>query len=93
MPMKKYILNGKAIRSLDDFYDELSKQLSLPAHFGRNLDALWDVLSTDVEGPFEIIWKHAGESKKTMSGDFERVQGVLQDLKKERADFIFRLEP
>ncbi|MCK7468404.1 MAG: barstar family protein [Desulfosudis oleivorans] len=47
-----------SIRSLDDLYDQLASRLSLPAHFGRNLDALWDVLSTDIEGPFEIVWKH-----------------------------------
>lgn len=64
MPIKRCALNGKTIRSLDDLYDQLSKRLSLPKHFGRNLDALWDVLSTDVEGPFEITWRHADSSKK-----------------------------
>jgi hypothetical protein len=50
--IRSAILLGRAIHSLDDLYDQISTRLSLPAHFGRNLDALWDVLSTDVEGPF-----------------------------------------
>jgi ribonuclease inhibitor len=92
MPMRRYTLNGKAIASLDDLYDQLTTQLSLPEYFGRNLDALWDVLSADVEGPVEIVWKHAGDSKKIMGKDFERVVKLLRDLEKERDDFRLRTE-
>jgi len=92
MPMRQCTLDGKTIRSLDDLYDQLSIQLSLPEHFGRNLDALWDVFSTDVEGPFEIVWKHTGDSKKAMGKDFERVVKLLQELEKERDDFTLRTE-
>ena len=92
MPMKRCTLDGKTIRSLDDLYDSLSIQLSLPVHFGRNLDALWDVLSTDVRGPFEIVWKHAGDSRKLMGKDFDRVVKVFKDLQKERDDFILKIE-
>jgi ribonuclease inhibitor len=92
MPLKKCILNGKTIRSLDDLYDELSKQLMFPKHFGRNLDALWDVLTTDVDGPFEIVWKLSDDSRKTMSGDFDQVLQLLRELKKERKDFKFKID-
>ena len=92
MPVKRCKLNGKAIRSLDDLYDQLSIRLALPEHFGRNLDALWDVLSTDVEGPFEIEWKCADDSKKTMGKDFDRTVRLLQRLEKERADFKLKIE-
>jgi ribonuclease inhibitor len=93
MPIKKCALNGKTLRSLDDLYDQLSNELSLPKRFGRNLDALWDVLSTDVPGPFEIDWKHANESKIMMDKDFDRVLKLLQELEKERGDFTLTLEP
>ena len=66
--------------------------LSLPEHFGRNLDALWDVLSTDVEGPFEIVWKHSGDSKKLMGKDFDRAVKLFKDLQKERDDFTLKIE-
>ncbi|HMK60410.1 MAG TPA: barstar family protein [Dissulfurispiraceae bacterium] len=85
-------LDGNDIRSLDDLYDQLSAQLSLSAHFGRNLDALWDALSTDVAGPFKIIWEHAEISKKHMGKDFERAVMLLKDLKKERDDFTLKIE-
>lgn len=92
MPIKRCALNGLAIHSLDDLYDQLSNRLSLPAHFGRNLDALWDVLSTDVEGPFKIVWKHSDDSKKSMGKDFERVVKLLQELEEERDDFQLTIE-
>jgi len=92
MPIKQYTLNGKTIHSLDDVYDQLAIQASLPEHFGRNLDALWDALSTDVEGPFEIVWKHAGISKKYLGNDFERTVKLLKDLEKERDDFTLKIE-
>jgi ribonuclease inhibitor len=92
MPVKRYALNGHVIQSLDDFYDRLESGLLLPGHFGRNLDALWDVLSTDVEGPFEIIWKHSADSKKSMGKDFDRVVKLFQELEEERDDFQFIIE-
>jgi ribonuclease inhibitor len=89
MPIGKrhYILNGKAIHTLDDFYDEISGQLSLPSYFGRNLDALWDVLSTEVEGPTEIVWQDAQTSRQAMGEDFEKVMKVLKELEGQRDDF------
>lgn len=93
MPMKRCLLNGRVIRSLDDLYERLADRLALPAHFGRNLDALWDALSTDVEGPFEIVWKDASESKKTMGRDYNRIIKLFKELVKERGDFRLRIDP
>ena len=93
MPIKRCTLNGRAVLSLDDLYDRLSSRLDLPAHFGRNLDALWDVLSTDVEGPFTIVWKHSDDSKKSMGRDFDRVIKLLEALEEERDDFKLKIEP
>jgi ribonuclease inhibitor len=92
MPIKKYTLNGSAIRSLDDLYDQLAGQLSLAENFGRNLDALWDVLSVDIAGPFEIIWKNANDSKKALGPDYERLLKLYKELEKERDDFQLKVE-
>ena len=92
MPIKRFTLDGITIRSLDDLYDRMSILIDLPEHFGRNLDALWDVLSTDVEGPFEIIWRHADNSKKFMVKDFDRAVKLFQELEKERDDFKLKID-
>ncbi len=90
-PIKRYILDGKTIRSLDDVYDQLIQQLALPKQFGRNLDALWDVLSIDIEGPYEIAWHSSQTSRVVMGQNFERIMKVFRELESERNDFILIL--
>jgi ribonuclease inhibitor len=84
---KKVKLAGKSIRSLDEFYGEIARKLRLPDYFGRNLDALWDLLTTDVKGPVELAWEDSEASKKSMGKDFEKVAALLRDVGKEREDF------
>ena len=84
---KKVTLQGKAIRSLDEFYSEIARKLHFPDYFGRNLDALWDVLTADVKGPVELVWEESEASKKSMGKDFEKVAALLRDVEKDRKDF------
>jgi ribonuclease inhibitor len=84
---KKVKLAGKSIRSLEEFYGQIARKLHFPDHFGRNLDALWDVLTTDIRGPLELAWEDSEASKKSMGKDFEKVAALLRDVEKEREDF------
>jgi ribonuclease inhibitor len=84
---KKIRLPGKSIHSLDEFYGEIAKKLRVPEHFGRNLDALWDVLTTDIKGPLELAWEDSEISEKSMGKDFVKVVTLLRDVEKERGDF------
>lgn len=44
--MKTLIFSGKRIHSLEDVYDQITRDLALDRTiFGKNLDALYDVLS------------------------------------------------
>ncbi len=38
------IIDGEDVASMQDFYNQLAKQLALPNYFGKNLDALLDCL-------------------------------------------------
>jgi ribonuclease inhibitor len=87
MPIKKFHLDGNEIHSMAAFYDEIASKLPLSDHFGRNLDALADILSTDIEGPFEIIWEHADVSKKTLKADYAKIVAMMKHVAAERADF------
>ncbi len=44
--MKEILINCEKIRSRKVLHDYLEKELALPAYYGRNLDALCDILST-----------------------------------------------
>ena len=53
------VLDGSRITSLDTFYDEVSRVLVPGADWGRNLDALDDILSGGFgtpEWPYVIRW-------------------------------------
>lgn len=47
--MKELVLDIENVCGADEFYDLLGKQIELPAYFGRNLDALHDVLTEQPE--------------------------------------------
>lgn len=44
--MKALILNGRKMTTVERTHRYIKTRLSLPAYYGENLDALWDVLST-----------------------------------------------
>jgi ribonuclease inhibitor len=86
MPVKRCVLDGREIRSLSALYDAIGQQLQLPEYFGRNLDALADVLLTDVEGPLEIVWEHAIRSKEFLQEDFVQIKKMLDYVASNRDD-------
>ncbi|QLG87424.1 barstar family protein [Chitinibacter bivalviorum] len=75
------------IKSLDEAYQQIATQANLPADFGRNLDALYDVLTTDLAGPVQIMWRGFMQSEKIMPGtQFHDLMTVLNDAAGERDD-------
>jgi ribonuclease inhibitor len=83
--MSRIVINGDRIDSLDDIYDEVERQLTLP-YFGRNLDALWDVLTREIEGPVEILWRESDVSRARLGADFDRVTALLREVAEDRPD-------
>ena len=71
--------------------EHLARHLGFPGHFAPNLDALWDVLSRDVAGPFEIVWRDHGEARAALGADFEKLTALFQQLAEDRGDVRFRL--
>lgn len=86
----KVELDGQKILTERDFHTELSKALDLPRHYGANLDALWDVLSTDIERPITLAWVNSAYSKEAMKERFDDILAVLQRV--ERQDMEWELE-
>lgn len=87
--MSRIVISGDSIDTLDDIYDEVERQLTLP-YFGRNLDALWDVLTREVEGPVEILWRESDVSRARLGPDFDRVTALLREVAEDRPDVYVR---
>lgn len=49
-------LDTAGVESVTAFYDEVAEAWGLPTWFGRNLDALFDVLGDLTETPTVLIW-------------------------------------
>ncbi len=88
--VKCCLLDGRQ-RTPDAIYDKLARELGFPAHFGRNLDALWDVLTTDVEGPVRIVWRLDSGLRAELGEFAEALVALFEDVARERADFTFVL--
>ncbi|MDQ5888444.1 MAG: hypothetical protein RL210_2280 [Pseudomonadota bacterium] len=87
MSLRRCVLTD--VRSMDDVYRQLAEQLPLPAHFGNNLDALWDALSTDLPGPLEIVWHRP----HTLGARAEDLLELLREAEQSRDDLSFLIAP
>lgn len=83
-PRRAVIPSG--CNSLDRVYDILARDLGLPTHFGRNLDALYDVLTGGVEGPFTILVEDAKALEKALGAKGPALLKLLRDVGKARKD-------
>lgn len=52
--MKIILLDGKRMKSKETAHLYLKRKLNFPQYYGKNLDALWDMLST-ISEPINII--------------------------------------
>lgn len=77
--------------SVEAIYDRLAGPLGFPAHFGRNLDALYDTLTGDIAGPIEIVWRDHIASQRRLGIIYEELLRVLTDVARERPDFRLTL--
>ena len=84
-------IDGAEILSRDDLHDALSRQLSLPEYYGRNLDALYDCL-TDSSEPTELHLVHKAELTVNLGIYAEVFETVLRDACAENACLRLSLE-
>ncbi|AFZ24157.1 Barstar, RNAse (barnase) inhibitor [Cylindrospermum stagnale PCC 7417] len=75
------LLDGKAIFTEYDFHRQIAQLLDFGEYYGNNLDALWDVLTTVVERPVNLIWYNSAISHKNLGGEtFQKIVKALQSV-------------
>ncbi len=65
---------------------KLALDLGFPDHFRPNLDALFDVLTTDIEGPIRIEWRLTRNAAATLGPDLEPLLRTIAAAAAERDD-------
>lgn len=82
-------IDGSMIETEADFQDAIAKAFSLSHHYGKNLHALWDVLTCDVERPITLVWHNSRASQKSMPSQFKQIIQLLRDVEKWDAGLEF----
>lgn len=85
MTVRRVVIPAEC-RSLAQVYDVLARHLGLPPGFGRNLDALWDSLTRDIDGPFTIVVEDAAALERALGDKGPALLGLLRDLRRHRKD-------
>jgi ribonuclease inhibitor len=80
--MKRIILNGKRMITREVAHAYLKRKFCFPDYYGRNLDALWDLLST-TGNDTEIVIVNASEIIEHLGQYGQSLLRVFDDLGEE----------
>lgn len=76
-------IDGANFATLEEFFDEVEKQLIGPGFWGRNLNAFNDILRGRLGAPvggFVLVWKNAELSRLRLSNKFESGETIFDIL-------------
>lgn len=82
--MKRIILNGKRMITKEVAHAYLKRKFSFPDYYGRNLDALWDLLSTTARET-EIVFVNAHCAAESLGQYGIALLKVFEDLSSENS--------
>ncbi|MEQ9867287.1 barstar family protein [Pectobacterium aroidearum] len=85
--MSEIILDGVSIKTELDFHNAMSDLLDFGPYYGRNLDALRDRLSNDVERPVKIVWVNSDYSKSCLGECFNKIVQIFEQTKQQDIQF------
>lgn len=78
--MQNILLDGRAFVDKETAHTVLKEKLDLPEYYGRNLDALWDLLTTDFTSKMitirhpQAIKENLGRYGQLLLHMFEEIQ-------------------
>lgn len=91
--MKEVKFDFDRIGTTEDFYAAAISQLNLPAHFGNNLDALWDCVTGDMPLPVAVRFINMSMSQLET---FDKLITLFEDAAdelEESLSFEYYLQP
>ncbi|KAA8745825.1 MULTISPECIES: barstar family protein [Paenibacillus] len=89
--MSNIQIDGYHIHSKEELHQVLQNQLELDENYGRNLDALWDVLTGAVSMPLTVQWLGFEKSKEILGDYADQVIELLRDVEAEIQGFTLEL--
>ena len=90
--MDKYIIDFTGVKTVWYFYEAIEKGLKLPEWFGKNLDALWDMLTGFIDCPTVIYFKGVNSLPEALDKKMESVLRVFTKAVNYYAEGEFEFE-
>lgn len=75
MQLKKYEIDLAGVTTKEEFHEQIRKELPCPSYYGNNLDAFYDVITSQSEG-----WKIDFVNVFHMEQVLPRYLGALEEL-------------
>ena len=77
-------IDGKAIHNIEQFHQHVAQVLDLGSYYGKNLNALWDSLSANVERPLKLVWRDSNISRQYLGEEsFKMIVDIFKDVQDE----------
>ena len=89
--MKKYTIDFTNVKTYDEFYDAISDGLEFPSWFGRNLSAIWDLLTGHIEYPADIYIKGTSELSKDLSEILSKILNIINRTKEVHEKLVYNV--
>ncbi len=83
------ILDGRSMTSRSDAHDMLARALSFPEYYGKNLDALWDLVTTLRA---ELTITHASAMQAALGTYGTKLLNTLREATAENPGFCLIIE-
>lgn len=88
--MSNYVLDMKNVNSRDDFHNLVAREMDFPSYYGKNLDALWDLLTE--ENGVSVLIMNANKLEENL-GDYGksilRLFSEFGQIEGNKVDFIY----
>ncbi|WP_426349977.1 barstar family protein [Alloiococcus sp. CFN-8] len=87
--MKEIIIEGALIDSREELHRIFQEALGISNHYGKNLDALWDVLTGEIDLPIRIIWRDFNITEKNIGAYAVKTSKVIERASEMLVNKIF----
>ncbi|MDO4679190.1 MAG: barstar family protein [Eubacteriales bacterium] len=80
--MQEVTIKVSEFDTVEEIHEYLAEELEFPAYYGKNLSALYDVL-TDISEDVRIIMDLSGTADEELLEDAEKMVEVMEDASEE----------
>ncbi|MBY0215106.1 barstar family protein [Paenibacillus illinoisensis] len=90
--MKTVIIDGNDIHGKEELHDIFQAKLGLDDSYGRNLDALWDVITGFISIPLTIQWVNFEASRAVLGEYADQLLELMREAEEELDQFQLDLK-